>query len=187
MTAAVGGALAAASIERDLDWDLQPTEFFTDSTACLGWIRNRTDRFSIYVTNRRRRILDCSVESQWHYVPTHDNPADIGTRPISVDELLGSSWLRGPNTIHHTPMEYWEEPNMNQRLPEQKLEDNATALNSKSVNVYKTTGTIDQPLELEGIEWKDLLASVQAEDKECTVQQATNRLILKAQQEALPT
>ena len=113
LTAAEMGASAAATIEQDLNWkDLDVTEYFTDSMACLGWLRNRTDRFSIYVSNRRRRILEASSAEQCHYVPTAVNPADVGTRPISVEGLIASSWLKGHGEIDRHPMSYWEEPNM---------------------------------------------------------------------------
>ena len=39
---------------------------------------------------------------QWQYIPTEDNPADIGTRPITAKELQASNWLIGPPFIHHT-------------------------------------------------------------------------------------
>ena len=50
----------------------------------------------MYVENRVEHIRKSTMPSQWNYVPTSINPADIGTRSVSLDDLSCSSWIQGP-------------------------------------------------------------------------------------------
>merc|ERR1711989_123824 len=52
-----------------------------------------------YVTSRIQYILDVSSPDQWHYIQTELNPADLGTRPITVKNLQASCWLSGPDFL----------------------------------------------------------------------------------------
>ena len=86
-------------IEHELDIpDLQPTIFYTDSLDVLAWVQNERPKETPkrYEMSRITYIRKISKPSQWHYIPTAINPADIGTRPISLKELKASEWLTGP-------------------------------------------------------------------------------------------
>ncbi len=48
------------------------------------------------MANRVSEILDGSSIDQWFYVNSQDNPADAGTRGMSADSLMNSSWIKGP-------------------------------------------------------------------------------------------
>lgn len=75
-------------------------KYFTDSKVVLGYIRNETRRFYTYVSNRVHQIRRLSVPSQWNYVPTDLNPADLGTRTnTSAEDIKNSAWLRGPKWL----------------------------------------------------------------------------------------
>ena len=90
-------------VETDLDIpNLQPTRFFTDSQDVLAWINNKEDAKPRYNTSRVNTICKISNPTQWQYIPTHENPADIGTRPISVQDLLKSMWFTGPDFLKQT-------------------------------------------------------------------------------------
>ena len=78
---------------------LQPTQLFTDSRDVHQWITNTTDNFKRYVTSRRDRICRLTSPSQWHYIQSEYNPADIGTRPITVEKLKESTWIKGPTFL----------------------------------------------------------------------------------------
>ena len=70
--------------------------YFTDSKVVLGYIYNRKRRFYTYVANRVEKILNFSKSSQWHYIDTKHNPADIGTRGASPSQMSDCMWLKGP-------------------------------------------------------------------------------------------
>ncbi|XP_052762111.1 uncharacterized protein LOC128204746 [Mya arenaria] len=73
--------------------------FYTDSRVVLGYLHNRVRRFYVYVENRVSRILKLSRPDQWCFVPTKENPADLGTRPTPAETLQDSIWLCGPSFL----------------------------------------------------------------------------------------
>ena len=87
-------------VENEIDIDLHPTQFFTDSADVLAWINNTKDTAKRYITSRKDRICKLTDATQWRYIPTHLNPADIGTRPISVEDLEKSDWIKGPKFLY---------------------------------------------------------------------------------------
>ena len=67
---------------------------WVDSTTVLYWLANK-GRYSEYVTDRVRKIEESAVR-RFRYVPTKENPSDIGTRgssPLKVGEF----WKKGPS------------------------------------------------------------------------------------------
>lgn len=86
--------------------NLLPTEYFTDSVDVHDWLDNDKDKFSRFVTSRRDRILTLSKSSQWHWIPGKSKPADIGTRPVDVEQLKKSDWIAGPRFLQALHPEY---------------------------------------------------------------------------------
>jgi ribonuclease HI len=100
LCAAVLGTELAQTVCRHLDMNPDSATYYTDSKVVLGYLNNQTRRFYNYVSNRVGVILRRSKPEQWNFVPTSQNPADIGTRcSTSVDELAESNWLRGPRQL----------------------------------------------------------------------------------------
>ena len=70
---------------------------WSDSTEALYWIIGQGE-YRQFVLNRVRKIQDHS-NIQWHYAPTEENPAGIGSRGGSTvnNELStnGTDWLSG--------------------------------------------------------------------------------------------
>lgn len=50
----------------------------------------------MYTLRTVGRIRKVTLPSQWNYVPTSINPADLGTRSISSGDLQESTWIHGP-------------------------------------------------------------------------------------------
>ena len=73
--------------------------YWTDSTDVLFWLRNRKPR-KIFVENRVTSILQLTEPEQWRHVKGTENPADCGTRGISLAELVNQEkWFKGPQFI----------------------------------------------------------------------------------------
>ena len=66
-----------------------------DSTVALYWIGGQGE-YRQFVANQVRKIKEHD-RVRWHYVPTKQNPADLGSRggDVSKNEL----WLRGPTWL----------------------------------------------------------------------------------------
>ena len=87
----------------------------------LGWIRQESAQFKMFVSNRISQIQQHLPPSQWHYVPTMSNPADLASRGATPAELLNSSlWWEGPPWLPLDPS-CWPTPPTSQQpsvLPE---------------------------------------------------------------------
>ena len=102
-------------VEKEIDIpSLQPTQFFTDSEDVLAWLNNNKDIAKRYITSRHNRICTISDANQGRYIPTNTNPADVGTRPSSVDNLKKSDWIKGPAFLYQEtariPVNFKDEP-----------------------------------------------------------------------------
>ena len=82
LCAAVMAAEIFETISEHIDIVPNLVQFYTDSKVVLGYINNEKRRFYIYVGNRVDRIRRVSCPSQWKYVSSESNPADLGTRGI---------------------------------------------------------------------------------------------------------
>ena len=69
-------------VQSHLNLTFNLTKYYSDSKVVLGYLTSRTKRFYIYVANQVQRILQHTRPDQWMYIPTHLNPADLGTRAI---------------------------------------------------------------------------------------------------------
>ena len=58
---------------------------WTDSTVVLQWLKDK-GRYKVFVANRVSKILE-RESIAWNYVPTKQNPADIGSRGSRVRKL----------------------------------------------------------------------------------------------------
>ena len=86
--------------------------FWTDSTTVLQWIHSSHRKQQMFVANTVAEILDTTNVSQWNQVGGINNPADIGTRAINVDELKRSEWLTGPAWLKQRENEWPEQVNL---------------------------------------------------------------------------
>lgn len=54
------------------------------------------------MNNRVQCIRQSSDPSQWRYVATESNPADLGSRSVPANQLQRTSWLMGPRFLMET-------------------------------------------------------------------------------------
>lgn len=63
-------------LQEELEIPLEPSVFWTDSTAVLKYIKNETSRFNTFLANRVTIIRAASSSRQWRYVNSSLNAAD---------------------------------------------------------------------------------------------------------------
>ncbi|XP_062134788.1 uncharacterized protein LOC133844705 [Drosophila sulfurigaster albostrigata] len=84
------------------------TYLWTDSTIVLAWLDKQPCKWTTFVANRVAKIH--SVNSTWQHVRSEHNPADLASRGVSPQELLGSRlWWQGPEWLTHSPAQ-WPSP-----------------------------------------------------------------------------
>ncbi|TKS69341.1 hypothetical protein D9C73_003405 [Collichthys lucidus] len=107
LTAAVVAARMDKLWRRELRMELEDSVFWSDSTSVLKYIKNETSRFRVFVANRVSEILRMSNPTQWRYVPTTYNPADLASRGVRVESFLKDEmWVCGPPFLLQ-PKETW--------------------------------------------------------------------------------
>ncbi|XP_074655650.1 uncharacterized protein LOC141909164 [Tubulanus polymorphus] len=113
--------LAAATVSirldcimtRELDFDVDKTFYWTDSTSVLKYIRNEDKRFQVFVANRVGVIREHSEPSQWNFVDGKLNPADDASRGLSIDEMnRDCRWLKGPDFLWKTEESWPTQPDL---------------------------------------------------------------------------
>jgi len=91
----------------------------SDAKVALAWLRTPPARLMTFCKNRVCFIKKIIPASQWSYVATHLNPADVATRPKSVESLLtgkeGDLWF--------SPSIYLEENALQPGIIEMSNED----------------------------------------------------------------
>ena len=79
-------------------WSIKDTILWTDSIFILYWLADK-GTWSTFVRNRIKQIKELCTGT-WRYVPTEQNPSDLGSRGIAPANL-GEFWLKGPTWLCH--------------------------------------------------------------------------------------
>ena len=116
LTAAVVSVRASEMLRQELQYEGVQEIFWTDSKVVLGYIKNDSKRFHVFVANRVQQIRDQTSPSQWRHVETKSNPSDDASRGITAKELVeGSRWISGPKFLWK-PEGLWPQPPEDQDL-----------------------------------------------------------------------
>ena len=99
LCAAFNATIATSHVLEELDLSIDSVRYYTDSRVVLGYLNNQDRRFNRYVSRRIDGILGASTAAQWFYVSTHENPADLATKPTTIPNLLESNWFSGPDFL----------------------------------------------------------------------------------------
>ena len=70
---------------------------WVDSITVLCWLANRGE-WTTFVRNRVKKIGELTESVVWRFVPTTENPSDLGTRGVAPDKLK-TFWLKGPSWL----------------------------------------------------------------------------------------
>lgn len=118
--------------------------YWSDSQVVLGYIRNDSSRFHVFVANRVQQIRDVSEPRQWGYVRSAENPADLASRGMSVANLIDNHlWWKGPSFLVE-PFFQFEASSSAPCLSENDPEVKVVNVNSVSCD---TTFFMDQRLQ----------------------------------------
>ncbi|XP_058448694.1 uncharacterized protein LOC131428666 [Malaya genurostris] len=109
LCAAVLAAHLHAHIKKAIDVNVSESYFWSDSSVTLHWLRSPPNVWPTYVANRVSEIQQFTHGCQWKHVPGCENPADLASRGMSVDEFLKNDiWISGPSWLSR-PLQDWPE------------------------------------------------------------------------------
>ncbi|XP_065058471.1 uncharacterized protein LOC135686212 [Rhopilema esculentum] len=81
------------------NWEPEELVLWSDSSTVLHWLENR-GQYRQFVQRRVDEIQALTTDVNLKYVPTAENPADLGTRGLSPQQLEQSKlWWNGPEFI----------------------------------------------------------------------------------------
>ncbi|XP_062538640.1 uncharacterized protein LOC134206911 [Armigeres subalbatus] len=75
---------------------------YSDSTITLGWLTKSPNQLNTYVANRVAHVQELTPRPtyEYKYVPTSHNPADLVSRGLYPENLIGNSfWWHGPQFL----------------------------------------------------------------------------------------
>ena len=80
LVAALVSVKISSLLQRELEYESVTNWFWSDSKILLGYIANDSHRFHTFVANRVQQIREHTEPSQWRYVSTKENIADLASR-----------------------------------------------------------------------------------------------------------
>ena len=110
-----------STVAKDLGLSRESVYAWCDSSIVLGWLNTNHTRLKVFVISRVTQIVSFVPAHQWRYANTGDNPADIASRGMTVQELIRNElWWKGPPWINLPPAEWPRHPDINgfRKLPE---------------------------------------------------------------------
>ena len=79
---------------------MDQVDYRIDSMVALAWIQSDAHRWTQSVANRVTQIQELTGREHWTHCPGKENPADLVTRGLFVEQLVASElWLKGPKFI----------------------------------------------------------------------------------------
>ena len=119
LQAALLAARLRNEVQRALTLQIERTFMWTDRTTVLQWLHS-LEKQPVFVANRVAELLELTTTDEWYHVQSADNPADAGTRGLSANTLLQSSWLNGPDFLKTDEWPFKPSEDFRQKLKQVK-------------------------------------------------------------------
>lgn len=85
---------------------------WSDSEITLYRVKSESTKYNSFVGTRLAQIQEYTSPSNWNYVPSRINPADIASRGVMPDQLCNLElWWHGPEFIRHVDLPWPEQKN----------------------------------------------------------------------------
>ena len=111
LTAAQLAAVWRDTIIREAGEDFSEVIIFSDSTTVLGWIGDWERKFATFENFRLKRIRLLSKVSEWQYISTKSNPADLASKGLNADDQRGWTFFHNGPPFLQQPRSDWETSN----------------------------------------------------------------------------
>lgn len=134
----LNGALLFAKlvnyVNSTLHFNTSQIHLWSGSSIVLGWLSKPPSTWETYIANRSSQILSQVPNAIWQHVPTHDNPADLGTRCCRPQDLTNSSiWWYGPSWLTK-PHTEWPKKRHSEFITNEVTQSLKTIIENNDVN-----------------------------------------------------
>ena len=106
LQAALLGSRLAKSVEGELDIRVTRRIFWFDFMTIIRWIKSEPRTKQIFVAHRLGEIGELTETSEWHWVPSGQNPSDDATRWTDSASQSHERWVSGPQFLRN-PETMW--------------------------------------------------------------------------------
>ena len=154
LTGAVLAVRLAKKVCDALGKDIRKVTFWVDAINVLHWLRRPAKEFKPYISNRVSEIQTVVRASQFRYVPTKMNPADMISRPVTAKELKESQfWWSGPDFLRQDEQSW--PPNI--LPPEEEDETNCALVHAVDTTIVCAgTQLMDAEFALNPSRWSNI-------------------------------
>jgi len=128
--------------------------FWSDSKIVLSWIASPSAKWKTFVAHRIGEIQDLSNITDWAYVKSSENPADIISRGCDAEQISSINlWWNGPEWLKNN-IEEWpitEKPSQNdniEMLPEAKTRQNIALVVTDEFILFKRYSSLNKILRI---------------------------------------
>ena len=122
-----------------LNVDPQNVNAWSDSTITLQWLGTSPHKLNTFVANRVTAISEKLPSSHWRHLPSGDNPADVNSRGMPIDQLLECSlWWDGPPWLKEPPG-CWPSQHYTLLGPLPKLKSHALTIRAEETKEFLVT------------------------------------------------
>ncbi|XP_062704418.1 uncharacterized protein LOC134286764 [Aedes albopictus] len=98
------------TVVKALSMDGVRSFFWSDSTVVLDWLKSPPNTWQTFVANRVSTIQSATHGHPWQHVAGKENPADLVSRGVPVEDFLSSDlWKSGPSWLKETPSKWLNE------------------------------------------------------------------------------
>ena len=139
LCAAVLAVKMEGIVRSELDISLLPSVFWVDSQIVLSYIQNESLRTRVFVANRVSFIHQSTEASQWNYIPSAQNAADILSRGCTCNSLP-NTWKTGPIFLHSHRSEWGD---FNAHIPTCSPLDLELKCSDDDRHIMQVTAAID--------------------------------------------
>ncbi|XP_055633006.1 uncharacterized protein LOC129773424 [Toxorhynchites rutilus septentrionalis] len=122
LCAAKEAALLHSKVTKALSLENVRTVFWSDSTIVLHWLRTPPNSLQTFVANRVSMIQTYTYSHSWRHVAGKENPADLVSRGMTIDDFLQSQlWKNGPPWLRNNT-DVWPNSAEDHNIPDEQLE-----------------------------------------------------------------
>lgn len=147
-------ARLASRIVPKLKLNIAKKYFWSDSKIVLSWIASPSTKWKTFVAHRIGEIQDLSNITDWAYVKSSENPADIISRGCDAEQISSINlWWNGPewlkNNIEEWPIAEKTSQNDNREmLPEAKTIRNIALVVTDEFILFKRYSSLNKILRI---------------------------------------
>ncbi|XP_065092160.1 uncharacterized protein LOC135713002 [Ochlerotatus camptorhynchus] len=94
-------------IKESINVHVSASYFWSDSSVCIYWLRAPPSSWKTFVANRVSEIQHYTHGGRWNHISGSENPADLVSRGMSVEEFVkNEAWKHGPSWLAD-PQQSW--------------------------------------------------------------------------------